>query len=188
METTTRRSVTIRGFSFDWILFPNLRELFRVRRKLSCFNCVDNRFGVYYFLDESGSAPYVGLCGTQPKQTQYMKVRIRQYFKPSLDSGNSFGKRWMLKNDRTYQCFQSYIANLQLATLSIIRTDLSCEQQKTLMKDPGVLREMEKVLICKFKPAYNDPFYNILTDDEQNNLTSFVESVANPPTENAPGG
>ena len=67
----------------------------------------------------------------------------------------------MLKNNRTYQCFQSYIANLQLVTLSIVGIDLNCEQQKTLMKDPGVLREMEKVLICKLKPAYNDPFYNI---------------------------
>ena len=100
-------ATTISGFSFDWILFPNLTGLFKERNNLSRFDCVKDRFGVYIFFENSGQVPYVGLCGQESSQKQDLRKRISQYFKHRQDSGVPFVKRWKQKNRKEYPDYQS---------------------------------------------------------------------------------
>ena len=193
MNMTIQGIVRIGGFSFDWISFPDLTGLSQIEIFRGRFNCIDNRFGVYYFCDESESVPYVGLCGTKTIQTQYMKKRIRQYFKPyRLDTGNIFGKKWIERNHPSSQDvhqsyrenFRPYIEHLRLRTLSTVGTHLTDEQKITL---PGVIKDMENVLIYKYKPTYNEHRYR-LTADEQDSLTLLNVLPNSSPPENPPGG
>ena len=172
-------NVTIGEFDFEKILITRLTGLFKQRNTLKRFNCVDKRYGVYYFFKVgSDNVPYVGLAGIKTDQKQHMKNRLSQYFKFKLDSGNQFGEKWVEENHPTYQDidqtyrehFKPYIERYQLRTLSIDVSNMSPDRKTKLIK---VIKYMEHTLICKFKPPYNDPFYNRLTTDEQNRLASL---------------
>ena len=184
MATTRRDTETIGGFSFEWVLFSDLTGLSNENNDLSRFNRVDNRFGVYIFIHESGNVPYIGLSGEKPNQNKYMKHRIGQHFNYTPSTGFTFGNNWMAKHygnnwkaehGEKISYFRQYIARCKLGTLSISSTNLDEQQKFALMKNPGVLGDMEISLICKYKPAYNKPFLNTLSDDERNRLDSFVE-------------
>ena len=177
-------SMMIHGLSFDWIQFPDLgglgqRETYRTHGRFDRFNCVDNRLGVYFFIHESQHVHYVGMSGEVPDhqyQTgNFMKYRISQHFQPE-DLGGNFRDYWYKengyeKNDENFwHRFGPYIENLQLITLSTDGTN-----PNTI--NPEILREIERVFICEFRPTYNrtipncdDPF--VLTPDERNGLTT----------------
>ena len=168
-------SMTIQGFSFDWIQFPYLKGLIQghgTRGRFDRFNCVDNRFGVYFFIHvASRRVDYAGKSGRDHNQARYLKYRISQHFQPS-DMGGNFRHNWLEQNGGTFKDdFGPYIENLQLITLS---TDKTYPDTSIL----EILKEIERVFLCEFKPVYNrdipdhnDPFCR-LTDDEQNRLTT----------------
>ena len=167
--------INVGGFSFKWFLFENLKGLSKKRNDLSRFDRVDNRFGVYIFFDESGSAHYVGLCGKEHDQAQYMKKRIGQYFKNSHDQGNTFAERWMQKNGKSYEDFKLYTANCRLGTLATDSTTVNAQQNQELLGDTGVLGDMERFLIYTLTPAYNVPIYR-LTDNEEDLFDYFIKA------------
>ena len=162
--------VTISGFRFDRNLITHLTGLFRdPSNDLSRFECVNNRYGVYYFFDESGGVPYVGLSGKKTDQQQDMKIRVSQHFKHSHgDTGATFWKAWKetetnnpsKKEDHLLykEDYKRFIERHRLGTLSIDVSDLTCEQKTKLI---AVIKGMEDALICKFKPAYNIPYYRV---------------------------
>lgn len=175
LEMPRYGAVEIGGFSFDWIPFLDLGELFRRRNNLDRFNCLNNRYGVYCFFDTSGNVPYVGAIENRP-----LKDRIRQYFTFSHDAlGNTFATRWMERSNSSYRDFKPYIERHRLGTLSIVRTDLTNEQK-------AVISDMENALICMFKPAYNVHRYRV-TDDEYCRLASLYLLPSSSSPENSPG-
>lgn len=168
----TRNNIQIGGFHFERDLFSNLDGLSKRPNDLSRFDCVENRFGVYIFFDKSGSAHYVGLCGKEPEQEQYMRTRIGQYFKYRHDPGNILAKNWMCRHSKPYDDFKPYIATLQLGTLSI---DGKISNKQRLLGDTGILGDMERFLIHTLTPIYNHPVHR-LTNDEENRFGRFVKA------------
>ena len=166
--------VTMREFQFDWILFPNLNGLFQEQNDLSRFNCVSNRYGVYFFFDNSRNVEYIGCIESRP-----IRDRIRQYFSCNWDSGNKFGEYWIELNYQDPDInipyrghYKPYIENLQLGTLSHESTEVI-----------DMSNDMEKYLICKLQPPYNRNHYLTytpeMTDCEQNELySSLLEDVS----------
>ena len=164
--------VTISGFRFDRNLITHLTGLFRSpRNDLSRFDCVKDCYGVYYFFDESGDVPYVGLSGEKADQQQDMKIRVSQHFKHSPgDTGATFWKAWKETNNASNkqdlplyrEDYKPYIERHRLGTLSIDVSDLTYEEKTDLVV---VIKGMEDALICKFKPTYNTPYYRV-TDNE----------------------
>ena len=167
----------MRGFQFDWILFPDLTGLFQEpENDLSRFDCVSNRYGVYFFFDNSRNIEYVGCI-----ERRSIRHRIRQYFTFRWDHGNKFGEYWIEQNCQD-QCqdinipyrelYKPYIETLQLGTLSHESIDVI-----------DVSNDMEKCLICMLQPPYNRNHYQTytpeITDCEQNELYSrLLEDVS----------
>lgn len=166
-------NIQIGGFHFEWNLFPCLEELSEEPNDLRRFDPLKNRFGVYIFFDETEVVPYIGLCGIKSDQEQYMYQRIGQYFKHSHDSGNTFAKKWMKKNNKDYEEFKLYIAKCQLGTLSTCG-NISEDEKRKLTGDTGVLGDMERLLIHTLAPAYNPSIYR-LKNDEENCLDCFAK-------------
>ena len=181
MATTRRDTVTISGFSFEWILFRDLTGLFERRsNKLRRFYCIKGkRYGVYFFYDTSGSVHYVGLSGKKTDQDKYLYHRIGQHFQPGLSTGATFWKVWKVihghSNTQRSQ-FKRLIVTYQLGTLSIDLNGLNTAKKTKLIK---VLADMEKFFICKFSTAYNSPCCNRLTVDARNSLENFVTNRRN---------
>ena len=161
--------VSIRGFVFDWILFPDLSGFFPKQEFNELFKCIENRHGVYYFFDNRSRI--VSYLGCAPKQS--IMVRIDQY-RIERGTGNNF---WINFHDQhtssSFDDFKHHVQNLQLGTLS--GTNLTGQQDSE-----AVIEAMESFLICKLQPVYSAPCHSGLTDKDQNLLMSAL-------LEDAPG-
>lgn len=169
---TTTNDIWIGGFKFEWDKFENLHGLCESRNDLSRFNRVAERFGVYIFTN--GTRPlYIGMSGLTVDQSSGLKDRIGQYFEETKNSGVSFPGTWMKKGKcRSYKDFRRFIAGCQLITLSTEK--VGAQQRGILVGETGIIGDLEKFLIHKFSPPYNNtPAYR-LTDAEEKNISAAV--------------
>lgn len=158
---TTINDILIGGFNFKWI------EIGAIRKRSDLNNLI-NRFGVYIFA-EGTCVSYVGMCGVKLGQKQDLKERIGQYF-DEKDTGATFLKNWMPKNNPSHEDFKKYVAECNLVTLSTEETNE--DGQKQLFGNAGIIGVMETFLIHELEPIYNILAYrNVLgysmTDDEK---------------------
>ena len=156
-------TITIRGFDFQRILFPDLTGFFPVQEFNTLFGCIANRHGVYFFFDnESRIVSYVGCAPIQS-----IKVRINQ-FRTEGNDGNTFWQNFHQKHpSSSFDEFKQHVQNLQLGTLC--GTNLTDQQESK-----AVIESMERFLICKLQPVYSAPCHSGLTDNEQNHLMSAL--------------
>ena len=168
-------SMRIREVCFDWIQFPDLGGLTHEEThghsdRFNRFNCVNDRFGVLFFINGPPRVQYIGMNGENGAQDQSMTDRIRQFFY-LRDTGNNLRINWT--SEHPGGNFRTYIENLQLITLSTVITEPRNEQL------PGILAEIRRFFIHEFNPIYNirilgpdDRF--VLTDDEKNILRACI--------------
>ena len=161
---TTTNEILIGGFNFKWIEIGAMRER-------SDLNELKNRFGVYIFVEETGVS-YVGLCGRDPGQKQDLRERIGQYFSEK-DTGATFAKNWIAKNDLPHKCFMKYLEECNLVTISTEEADEDRQQQ--LFGKAGIIGAVETFLICDLTPLYNVICYR-MTNNEKNNIRAGVNA------------
>ncbi len=102
----------------------------------SVFNIINNDYGVYIFMDKvSGKVYYIG----EAKQ-QTLRDRIQQYF-TKCNSGGTFRKNYMSKNDCD---FSSYVSFIKKNKIIFITTSPSI-----------LISALEAILIHVLKPEYN---------------------------------
>ena len=161
---TTPNKILIGGFIFKWI------EIGAIRKRSDLDN-LRNRFGVYIFAEET-CVSYVGMCGRKPGQDQDLKDRIGQYLSKK-DTGATFAKKWMEKNNQPHEAFKEYVAKCNLMTLSIEESDKN--KQKRLFGNAGIIGVMETFLTCELAPFYNDNgFFYRITNGEKKNIRRDV--------------
>lgn len=166
---TTPNEILIGGFNFKWIEIGAVRERSDLDR-------LRNRFGVYIFAKET-RVSYVGMCGRDPGQEQDLRERIGQYF-GEKDTGGTFPKNWMAKNNQPHEAFRKYLAGRSLVTLSTEETNE--DRQKQLFSDTGIIGAMKTFLIRELKPIYNLDDRNAHDDrminDEKNDIRAGVNA------------
>ena len=108
------------------------------------FDDIDNRYGVYIFVDESGRALYAGEA-----HRQSLKERITQNYTEG-DTGGTFRKNWCEKN-KDFSKFKKELCKWRLVTIS------------TCNKEKNWIHIFEKALIVFLAPEYNKPYPAIFT-------------------------
>ena len=100
------------------------------------FNVVQNRYGVYIFVDASCDILYVGKA-----QMQSLQGRITQYYTES-DTGGTFRKNWCEENG-DFEKFKEALENWKILTIS------------TSKKNDNWIQSFESELIQLLDPKYN---------------------------------
>lgn len=108
------------------------------RNNYEIFETVEDRYGVYIFLDKSNDVLYVGEA-----HKQCLKKRIQQYYTKE-NSGGTFRKNWQKEEEgRSFEDFKRALGDWKIVTIS------------TSTGDKAWNRMFEGVLIYVLKPRYN---------------------------------